>query len=134
MYLQEVIWNICGTKGNKFILVSGGSRISPGWGCQHTILPNFSKNCMTLKEFGPRVEGARPKFYCVDPPLLVVPLLIEINFKMGKVILSNMDSFQLICTYMVPDRGNIGPCFFLSFSTVTILLVEVVPALNATKN
>ena len=22
------------------------------WGCQHTILPNFPKNCMKLKEFG----------------------------------------------------------------------------------
>ena len=134
IYLQEVIWNIFGTKGNKFILVSGGSRISPGGGANIRFLPNFSKNCTTFIEFGPRAEGARPKFYCVDPPLLVVPLLIEINFTMGKVILSNMDSFQLICTYMVPDRGNIGPCFFLSFSTVTILLVEVVPAFHATKN
>ena len=38
----------------------GGSRISPRWGCQpsrglqHTILPNFPKNCMKLKEFGLR--------------------------------------------------------------------------------
>ena len=36
-------------------------------GRQHTILPNFPKNCMKLKEFGP--GGARPKFYYVDPPL-----------------------------------------------------------------
>ena len=43
---------------------SGGSRFprggcanSPG-GRQHTILPNFPKNCMKLKEFGPP-EGAR---------------------------------------------------------------------------
>ena len=41
------------------ITISGGSRISPRrgrqlpGGCQHTILPNFSKNCMKLKEFGP---------------------------------------------------------------------------------
>ena len=40
-------------------LLSGGSRISPRrganspGGCQHTILPNFPKNCMKLKEFGP---------------------------------------------------------------------------------
>ena len=42
------------------IWTSGGSRISPrrgrqlsGGGRQHTILPNFPKNCMKLKEFGP---------------------------------------------------------------------------------
>ena len=31
----------------------GGGANSPG-GHQHTILPNFPKNCMKLKEFGPR--------------------------------------------------------------------------------
>ena len=46
----------------------GGGANSPG-GRQHTILPNFPKNCMKLKEFGPPGEGARPKFYYVDPPL-----------------------------------------------------------------
>ena len=111
MYQQEVIWNICGTKGNEFILVSGGSRISPRWGRQHMILPNFPKNCMTLKEFGPGGEGARPKFYCVDPPLLVVPLLIEINFKMGKVILSNIDSVQLISHKWYQIGEILGPAF-----------------------
>ena len=30
----------------------GGGANSPGR-CQHTILQNFSKNCMKLKEFGP---------------------------------------------------------------------------------
>ena len=45
----------------------GGGANSPE-GCQHTILQNFPKNCMKLKEFGPP-EGARPKFYYVDPPL-----------------------------------------------------------------
>ena len=44
----------------------GGGANSAG-GCQHTILPNFPKNCMKLKEFGPR--GGDPKFYYVDPPL-----------------------------------------------------------------
>ena len=57
---------------------SGGSKISPrrgrqlsGGGHQHKILPKFPKNCMKLKEFGPRGKGggARPKFYYVDPPL-----------------------------------------------------------------
>ena len=44
--------------------ISGGSRISPRrgrqlpGGRQHTILPNFPKNCMKLKEFG-RPGGAR---------------------------------------------------------------------------
>ena len=49
---------------------SGGSRISPRRGRQlprgrqHMILPNFTKNCMKLKEFGPR-GGAPP----LDPSL-----------------------------------------------------------------
>ena len=44
---------------------TGGSRISPRrgrqlpGGRQHTNLPNFPKNCMKLKEFGPP-GGARP--------------------------------------------------------------------------
>ena len=49
--------------------ISGGSRISPrrglqlpggGGGRQHTILPKFPKNCMTLKEFGPGGRPSRP--------------------------------------------------------------------------
>ena len=39
-------------------------------GCQHTILPNFPKNCMKLKEFGPPGRGARPS-PPLDPPLVV---------------------------------------------------------------
>ena len=61
--------------------ISGGSRISPRrgrqlprGGRQHTILPNFPKNCMKLKEFGPPGGGARPKFYYVDPPLKMYKL------------------------------------------------------------
>ena len=44
----------------------GGSRISPRWGRQlpggrqYTILPNFPKNCMKLKEFGPRGRPRAP--------------------------------------------------------------------------
>ena len=43
---------------------------TPQGGRQHTILPNFSKNCMKLKEFGPPggcVSLAPP----LDPPLTV---------------------------------------------------------------
>ena len=49
----------------------GGGVNSPGGGGrQHTILPNFPKNCMKLKEFGPPGgRGSRPKFYYIDPPL-----------------------------------------------------------------
>ena len=60
-------------------MTSGGSRISPRrgrqlpGGRQHTILPNFPKNCMKLKEFGPR---GRPKFYYVDPPLITILVLL----------------------------------------------------------
>ena len=55
---------------------SGGSTISPRrgrqlpGGRQHKILPNFPKNCMKLKEFGPREGGsARPSRPPLDPPL-----------------------------------------------------------------
>ena len=61
-------------------MTSGGSRISPRrgrqlpGGRQHTILPNFPKNCMKLKEFGPPV--GRQKFYYVDPPLITILVLL----------------------------------------------------------
>ena len=45
----------------------GGEANAPGGGGQHTILPNFPKRCMKLKECGH--TGGRPKFYYVDPPL-----------------------------------------------------------------
>ena len=45
-----------------------GSANSRGGGRQYTILPNFSKNCMKLKEFGPR--GRIPRA-AVDPPLII---------------------------------------------------------------
>ena len=35
-----------------------GEGANPPVGCQDTILPNFPKNCMKLKEFGPE-GGAR---------------------------------------------------------------------------
>ena len=43
-----------------------GTRTLRNGGRQHSILPNFLKNCMKLKEFGP---GGHRKFYYVDPPL-----------------------------------------------------------------
>ena len=41
----------------------GGGANSPG-GCQHTILPNFPKNCMKLKEFGLPGGGASKILLC----------------------------------------------------------------------
>ena len=38
-------------------------------GCQHKILPNFPKNCMKLKEFGPSGKG-RVSRAPLDPPLV----------------------------------------------------------------
>ena len=46
-----------------------GGANSPG-GRQHTILPNFLKNCMKLKEFGPL--GACVPHAPLDPPLVTV--------------------------------------------------------------
>ena len=64
---------------------SGGSRISPrrgrqlSGGCQHTILPNFPKNCMKLKEFGLR-GGHASLAPPLDQPLLVVTFLRKYIF------------------------------------------------------
>ena len=60
---------------NVYLRTSGRSRISLRWGvptlrgglCQHTILPNFPKNCMKLKEFGP--GGHASLTPTLDPPL-----------------------------------------------------------------
>ena len=48
----------------------GGDANSPGGGRQHMILPNVPKNCMKLKEFGPR-GGGRPLRPPLDPPLIM---------------------------------------------------------------
>ena len=63
---------------------SGGSRISPRWGhqpfrggrLQHTILSNFPKNCMKLKEFGRPGASLTPP---LDPPLVWAPPLTNFN-------------------------------------------------------
>ena len=39
----------------------GGGANSPGGGRQHMISPKFPKNCMKLKEFGPRGGGRASK-------------------------------------------------------------------------
>ena len=39
----------------------GGGTIPPRGGCQHTIFPNFPKNCMKLKEFGPPLGARIPR-------------------------------------------------------------------------
>ena len=59
-------------------------------GRQHTILPNFPKNCMKLKEFGPR-GGASPKFYYVDPPLINIRSI----FKAAEPLLFNLQVTDL---------------------------------------
>ena len=57
--------------------ISRGFRFPLGRGCQlYRGVPTydfskFSQNCMKLKEFGPQ-GGGRPKFYYVDPPLLLI--------------------------------------------------------------
>ena len=47
-----------------WVVISGGSRISPRRGRQHKILPKFPKNCMKLKEFRSGV-GVHPS--CPPP-------------------------------------------------------------------
>ena len=65
---------VCAADHDTYI-ISSRSRISLRRGCQlprgcqHTILPNFPKNCMELKEFGPQ-GGAHPS--CpLDLPLII---------------------------------------------------------------
>ena len=55
----------------------GGGANSPG-GRQHTILPNFPKNCMKLKEFGSRGGGRRHA--SLTPPTLDLPLHFHADF------------------------------------------------------
>ena len=39
---------------------------------------------MKLKEFGPPGEGAHPKFYYVDPPLVIILILLLHATKCGE--------------------------------------------------
>ena len=49
----------------------------PNGGYQAIVQQHFTVNCMKMKKIGP--GSARPKFYCVDPPLLkIVKLLCTI--------------------------------------------------------
>ena len=43
--------------GANLLLSSGGGARQLSGGRQHTILPNFPKNCMKLKEFGPLLDA-----------------------------------------------------------------------------
>ena len=51
-----------------------GGRQLPGGGRQHTILPNFPKNCMKSKEFGHPGGGRVP----LAPPPPLNPPLVQI--------------------------------------------------------
>ena len=51
--------------GIQWRIPEEGAPTPPG-GRQHTILPNFPKNCMELKEFG---RGGRVPRAPLDPPL-----------------------------------------------------------------
>ena len=76
---------------------SWGGGINPR-GHQHIILPNFPKNCMKLKEFGPPEGGARPKFYYVDLPLLAASFLkkgvLKYSLKFSTFINRGTQTFQ----------------------------------------
>ena len=56
-----------------FLRGEGANPAGWGGGRQHTILPNFPKNCLKLKEFG---GGARPKIYYIDPPLIIASIIL----------------------------------------------------------
>ena len=61
----------------------GGGANSPG-GHQHTILPNFPKNCMKLKEFGPPGGGASKILLCrsaTDEHVYIKFGYLQIQFK-----------------------------------------------------
>ena len=51
----------------KYISVADPGGTNP---CQHTILPNFPKNCMKLKNLDP--QGARVPRAPLDPPLHLI--------------------------------------------------------------
>ena len=64
----------------KYSHSSDGLRISPRWGHQHTILSNFPKNCMKLKEFGSPGEGRIPRTP-LDLPLHRQPLFYKTIYR-----------------------------------------------------
>ena len=50
-----------------------------GFPPKHTVLPNFSKNCMKLKEFGPQGRAGLP------PPLRSATELCKLSRELGSV-------------------------------------------------
>ena len=66
-YLKYLVQDVNMSNIYEKSMSSGGSRISPRrgrqlpGGRQHTILPNFPKNCMKLKEFGPPGGARAPR-------------------------------------------------------------------------
>ena len=83
----------------------GAPTLRRGGGCQHKVLPNCPKNCMIMKEFGPG-GGTRPKFYYVDPPLLMTNLdrLTE-DFKVVHFLELCDDSCKVLELVVVQYQG-----------------------------
>ena len=62
---------------NELGIPSGGSRISPRWGCQISSIKfcQISPNLPEIQSiWTPRGRGVHQKFYYVDPPLIPYPV------------------------------------------------------------
>ena len=98
LYANEEI--ICGISAEGFLLLSGGSRIAPRRGRQLSsggpnirFCQNFPKTAWNWKNLDPR-GAAHPKFYYVDPPLLL--FVAEEVFLMKRLIIIQGDGYALL--------------------------------------
>ena len=97
-------------------------------GCQHTILPNFPKNCMKLKEFGPPGVGHAS----LVPPPLDSPLRMAITSRKWNTSTYSIEKSMIIYedggfyhNDFVRNRGIWWPAFpvvFPSFSRLDLVI------------
>ena len=83
----------------------GGANSPGGGGRQHMILPKFPKNCMKLKDFGPPVGAASPKFYYVDLPL-VTYFDHQTNYSICTYIFDNLHLLNFLLEHSKPFLVN----------------------------
>ena len=76
----------------------GGGANSPG-GHQHTILPNFPKNCMKLKEFGS--QGA-----CIPHAPLRSAAAYGCVFRLARALFGTLQEHQSILTNATVSKNS----------------------------
>ena len=102
-----------------------GGGASPPGGRQHTILPNFPKNCTESKEFGPgeRRASLTPP---LDPPLLVV---VTKTCTVGKRVVCTLLECLLVLVLFTEKRYS-SVVAVVGINTMDCLTVYVLSFLN----